>query len=259
MHLQSLAPLTSCNPPLPSGTKRTSAGLTLIEILVVISIVAVLVLLVFTGVEFAREKVMITKSLNNQRQIFLGGLAYAADNNGRLADHKFDKVFPWRSYAVFWENLGGSGPEKAFGNLLKGKYLEDPRMFHSPIMDHKGHSYETFRPVYEKYLSGGGSGPVRAGYYYNPDRERDPQTGAIGPQFRSLLNIAEPSSTVMVMDILFNIDRAPRTIPSWHMVMADGSARTHSSEEVLTALEEGGDVGSSYGQFLTLLDTLLGR
>jgi len=59
-------------------------GFTLIELLVVIAIIAILAAILFPVFAKAREKARQTKCLSNQRQIALGIMMYAQDNNETL-------------------------------------------------------------------------------------------------------------------------------------------------------------------------------
>jgi len=63
---------------------RTPRGFTLIELLVVIAIIAILAAILFPVFANAREKANQTRCLNNQRQLAIGILANAQDNDETL-------------------------------------------------------------------------------------------------------------------------------------------------------------------------------
>lgn len=71
---------------------KTSQKFNLIELLIIISIIAILVSLLLPALNKARERVQAVTCLNNQRQTGLGFLQYAAD---------------WNDFVIFY--LGGSG------------------------------------------------------------------------------------------------------------------------------------------------------
>jgi prepilin-type N-terminal cleavage/methylation domain-containing protein len=62
--------------------KTVHAGFSLIELLVVVAIVTLLAALVLSGLSRAREYAYFTSCKNNQRQLLIGLLLYAADNRG---------------------------------------------------------------------------------------------------------------------------------------------------------------------------------
>ena len=65
-------------PPRPRPSKPTRAGFTLVELLVVISIIAILIGLLLPAVNSAVESARQTKTLNNLRQLGIGLTSYAS-------------------------------------------------------------------------------------------------------------------------------------------------------------------------------------
>ncbi len=235
---------------------RLRHGFTLVELLTVIAIVAVLATILIALVGSARNQAMVVENTSNIRQIYTAGQMYVSENDGQMPDHQFDKLFPWRSYAVFWPSIGSPG----LGNLLIQGQIDDPKVFYSPFVESERHTYEAFANDFAQFRTNQDPGnlAVRCGYMYNPDRLRDPQTGQIADQFRTVHDIDDPSTTVMVMDLLVDQTvQGQKTPPAWCIVMADGSAKRIESAEAYHSIS--GGVSNDYNSFLQILDDLLDR
>jgi len=76
-----------------SRTPTRRRGFTLIELLVVIAIIAILAAILFPVFAKAREKARQTSCLSNMKQVMLGALMYATDNDDYLPA-RMDSV-PW--------------------------------------------------------------------------------------------------------------------------------------------------------------------
>jgi prepilin-type N-terminal cleavage/methylation domain-containing protein/prepilin-type processing-associated H-X9-DG protein len=63
-----------------------SRGFTLIELLVVIAVIAILMAILMPALQRAREQGKRVVCLNNERELMLGWLMYADDNDGRLVN-----------------------------------------------------------------------------------------------------------------------------------------------------------------------------
>ncbi len=91
----------------PGVAPPRQGAFTLIELLAVIAIIAVLAALLFPVVGRAMEQSNRTKCLANMRQVGIGLMAYAADNEG---------LFPYNSYSV---TLGGGARTWYWADLLQ--------------------------------------------------------------------------------------------------------------------------------------------
>jgi prepilin-type N-terminal cleavage/methylation domain-containing protein len=103
-------------------TKRKSQGFTLIELMVVITIIAVLASFATPAFTRMQESAKITKDVNNVRQIILACKAYATDEEG--------------SYPTWAVDEDGNVEEsdvqtstEAFNVLLKGGYIDTESIF----------------------------------------------------------------------------------------------------------------------------------
>lgn len=98
-----------------TGTRKTPAGFTLVELLVVIGIIALLISILLPSLNKAREQAQTAACLSNQRQIVMGMLQYANDHKGRLPSygHFITDGYAEDSSMVWWVTLSpyisGSG------------------------------------------------------------------------------------------------------------------------------------------------------
>ena len=88
---------------------KKTEGFTLVELLVVISVIALLMAILVPLLQAAREKARRVACASGLRQIGLGLITYASHYNDRIPRSYFDPEkllsLPAYSYQVYWVNL----------------------------------------------------------------------------------------------------------------------------------------------------------
>lgn len=165
-------------------------GFTLVELLVVISIIALLIALLLPALKKARQSAKAMQCLSNQRQIGIALGAYAAENSERL---------PW---VVDWEALD-AGENYTWGGVLfhRDKFISDSRFLHCPssAMPNAPGFEETWDP---NAVVGSGAQPQRYTYGMRPRRfGRYAPYPTTSPLDRVRLDeVTDPSDMTLVAD-----------------------------------------------------------
>jgi type II secretory pathway pseudopilin PulG len=164
----------------PSGqprnrTLRHARAFTLVEFLVVISIVVMLCSLLAPSLSRTREAAARIQCANNLRQIGFALISYTEDNNESLPHSEWTGLSSPRYGDTMALTSPGGGKPDGLGRLLPcagfGGHLSDPRVLYCPC-HHGDHSFERYEKQIDDHCI---SGTVFANYNYRSSR--DPVSG----------------------------------------------------------------------------------
>jgi prepilin-type N-terminal cleavage/methylation domain-containing protein len=157
--------------------KAKKEGFTLVELLVVISIIALLLALLMPSLNRAREGAKRQVCCNQIKQSSIGIHAYAGDNDYDMPNYG-DEMHPYVAYRDDEPNV----PMK-LACLYEAGYVKDPRVFYCPSNKDIVYKYESYirynnQPTRWGYLpqdiNVGRNEWVRLGYEYYPTDPRSP-------------------------------------------------------------------------------------
>ncbi len=155
------------NKPSNSKTRRTLLGFTLVELLVVISVVAILATLSIGALSKIRKSTSLAVSANNIRQLSAGGVAYLADHNNTFWKY-YERVNRPNERGINWwfgfeDNSSKSKPEgeREF-DASKGPLAEylPKSITPDPSLSMSGNA---FKPKYKRGYIGAGYNTVLGG------------------------------------------------------------------------------------------------
>ena len=96
----------------PSATRAQRPGFTLVELLLVITIISIVLALILVAINQLQTRARATACLSNQRQLALANMSYANDNNGRFVSPRTDSFPPagsMRGTGNCWVNTASTG------------------------------------------------------------------------------------------------------------------------------------------------------
>jgi prepilin-type N-terminal cleavage/methylation domain-containing protein/prepilin-type processing-associated H-X9-DG protein len=168
----------------PDVSANTSKGFTLIELLVVIAIIAILAAMLLPALASAKQKAWRAACTSNLKQIGVGIIMYATDNNDFLPQSGWKNCTssgnPWQTYEACRVTPGTAtiteGPYN-LGLLFFTKLISNPKVFYCPSLGQAGAKgtydyYTYFNGIWPSTPptdpSGAVEDNVRTGYNYYP-------------------------------------------------------------------------------------------
>lgn len=186
----------------PGGRCGTGdRGFSMIELIVVLSIILVLTSLLMPGITKARHAAFRLMCASNMRQVGMGLMLRAEDHNGRLPESRMQRARRFEEMCAVstgLEDAGQDGPSyDGLGTLWEWRYLDTPRCLYCPAHNHV-HTFDAHAPYYES-IDGNISRRLYANYHYTGSLRmtEDGQVNEVG--FR---NINRDNRLVLMTDAL---------------------------------------------------------
>jgi prepilin-type N-terminal cleavage/methylation domain-containing protein/prepilin-type processing-associated H-X9-DG protein len=119
-------------------------GFTLIELLVVIAIIALLLAIIMPALNTAKAIAAGVVCTSNEKQMVLGWMLYAEDNNDRICDSKTaggnGRIGKYWCFVAEPQDVDGDESHDSVEDKVRGfkrgalwEYLQNPKVYHCPV------------------------------------------------------------------------------------------------------------------------------
>jgi len=172
--------------PIPDHRSRchlrsNSRAFTLIELLVVIAIIAILAAMLLPALAKAKERALRVNCVSNLKQVGIGIILYASDNNEILPTRKFRDTNPTQ-YTYEAARFDSPSSFHNLGLLWTNKTIANAKIFYCPSAKKSGPTSSWSYDLYSQTASwphGSAETTIRVGYHYFP-QSRTLQNVGIG-------------------------------------------------------------------------------
>lgn len=220
--------------PVISTSSTERRGFSLIEMLVVISVITLLISLLLPALGKSREQTRRTICAANSRGQVQACDAYSVDNSGYFPPSQNKTGSMWCYAFDIRGNFGASGPKGVGTTLERGYFNYEPKAFHCPSLDTSSaspygtvyHSMDVNTPNWWNSVGASywndpayASKRITIGYTY-----RAPSWWLSNPTERYIRVSSTPGKTVMNADILdIRFGRRYTHIQGYNFTRIDGS------------------------------------
>lgn len=234
-------------PPSTPRRLRARRAFSMIELIVVLSIVMVLTSLLMPGVTHARHAAFRLMCASNLRQIGVAMMLHGEDQNGRLPDSHMQEMNRFEEMcALNTGTIDGGNHQPRYdglGRLWELRYLDSPRCLYCPA-HHHDHTFEKHEP-YFKSIDGSFARRIYSNYHFTGPWRLTEEGQVEQGGFR---NLNRGGRKVLVTDALrsreeFNHDDGMNVLFSdgataWEADTADRWFMSLPSESTLNASQE---------------------
>ncbi len=173
--------------PAPAHSGRGGRAFTLIELLVVIAIIAILAAMLLPALGKAKERALRINCVSNLKQVGIGILVYASDNDDRFPRNRFRDTNPTQ-YTYEAARLDVSPYSfHNLGLLWTNKVIADAKLFYCPSGKKtvSNWNYETYTKTGD-WPFGSTETTIRTGYHYFPQARalQNMGTGLLLPEVK---------------------------------------------------------------------------